>query len=99
MSELMTTQVKLDARTFWKLAAIAEQHGMRVDQYMVELASIAANRRTTKGTTAVGELWVKGMSDAQMAAELGWTNQAVSTQRRSLGLSANKRNTKQEETK
>jgi len=41
-NELVRTPVDLDKKTFWKLAAIAEVHDMKVSDYLAEIAVVAS---------------------------------------------------------
>jgi len=86
----MKVSVDVEDLTFWKLAAIAERYEMRVDEFMQELALSASNRRVDAEVDPVAMRWRQGLSDKEIARELGMTNQAVSVRRRSHGLPANR---------
>lgn len=87
----ITATVHLDPKLFWRLAEVAERHDMRVDEYLAELAAQAALRRGSDGLDCVTVRWRRGWTDKQIAADLGWTNEAVATKRRALGFPPNKR--------
>lgn len=87
----MKVTVDVEDLTFWKLAAIAENYDMRVDEFLNELAVSASKRRVDAEVDPVSMRWRTGMTDAQIAAELSMTNRAVSERRRSYGLPANKK--------
>jgi len=88
--ELVRTPVDLDKTTFWKLAAIAEVHDMKVSDYLAEIAVVASRAKTPWDSDPILWRWRDGLTDKRIAAELGLTNAAVSRHRRSFGLPANK---------
>lgn len=89
--------VKLDDSLFWKLADIAEQFDMRVDQYLVEIASTSAKQKLLPIDDPVVTRWRTGMSDREIARELTMTNEAVHRRRRKFGLPANRKFRPEEE--
>jgi hypothetical protein len=80
----------MDDALFWRLAGAAEDAGMRVDQWLVRLAT-TFDYKDPEDAGAVAGRWRRGKCDADIARELGWTNLRVATLRRELGLPANKR--------
>ena len=90
MTKTMRTPVDLDELTFWKLAAIAELHDMKVADYLAEIAVVASRAKTPMDSDPILWRWRDGLTDKRIAAELGLTNAAVSRHRRSFGLPANK---------
>lgn len=83
--------VKLDDSLFWKLAGIAEQFDMRVDQYLSEVASVASRRKQPSDSDPVLMWWRQGLTDREICAELGLTRETVGDRRRRIGLPANRR--------
>jgi hypothetical protein len=84
------TVVDLDAHTFWKLAAIAEVHEMKVAEYLAEIAVVASRAKTPMDSDPILWRWRDGLTDKQIASELGLTNARVSSYRRGFGLPANR---------
>lgn len=76
---------------FNKLADLGELYDMRVDELMLELSAQALARRAPDLSHPVVSRWRQGMTDKQIAADLDWTNAAVSDARRRRGLPANSR--------
>lgn len=95
MTEIIRTVVDLDAVTFWKLAAIAETHDMRVPDYLTEIAVVASRAKRPLLDDPIIRRWREGSTDKQIAAELGLTNAAVARHRQARRLPAN-RNTNKE---
>ena len=91
MNRLMEVSVRLEPDLFWKLAALAEKFDMRVDQYMVELATVASRRTVPDVIDPVIVRWRQGWSDRMIARELNLTNDAVGVRRRRFGVPANRK--------
>lgn len=87
----MKVTVTLPARLFNKLADLGEVYDMRVDELLIELSAQALARRAPDLSHPVVARWREGMSDKQIAADLGMTNAAVADARRRHGLPANSR--------
>jgi hypothetical protein len=86
----LKVQVDVPDALFWRLAGAAEDAGLRVDQWLVNLATTFEGRDDDEAT-GVAVRWRRGLCDADVARELGWTNLRAATVRRELGLPANKR--------
>ena len=97
MAERMEATVRMDSQTFWKVAAIAEQFEMRVDEYLAELAVVASRRKLPPEMDPVIIRWRMGWSDREIARELAMTNEAVADRRRRYGLPANRKFRAEEE--
>ena len=89
--KVIRTPVDLDERTFWALAAVAESYGMKVNEYLADVAAAVSKRRLPSDIDPVIVRWRSGLSDSEIAAELGMTNLAVATRRRRFGYPANRR--------
>lgn len=87
----MRASVEIEDKTFWELAALAERYDMRVDEYLAELAFIVASQGRPLELDQVASRVRRGMTDKEIARELGMTNAAVSSRRQRAGLAANKR--------
>lgn len=97
MADLMEATVRLEPETFWKIAGIAEQFNMRVDQYLAEMASVASRRKLPDDMDPILVRWRMGWSDREIAREFGLTNEAVAGRRRRAGLPANRKFRSEEE--
>jgi hypothetical protein len=85
----LKVQVDVPDALFWRLAGAAEDAGLRVDQWLVKVAS--SFEAPDDEAAGVAVRWRRGLCDADVARELGWTNLRAATVRRELGLPANKR--------
>lgn len=97
MQPVMKFQVAIPERTFWQLAERAELLDMRVPDYLADLAMAAAVGKVPTDTDPVVVLVRQGLTDREIARELGWTNLAVATRRRQYGMPANRRGRKEGE--
>lgn len=83
--------VDIPELTFWRLAAVAEQYDMKVPDYLAEIALAASRRQDPLVVDPVIVWWRLGLTDKQIAGELGLTNAAVGDRRRRGGFAANRR--------
>lgn len=90
----MKFQVEIPDEAFWKLALRAEEFDMRVPDYTAELAIAASANKVPRDQDPLVIAWRSGMTDAEIARQLGATNLSVATRRRRYGLPANRRYTK-----
>lgn len=90
MTDTITIPVVLTQRTMWRLGELAESRNIKIADYLKEIA-VAVSRTNDAGETdPIATRWSLGLPDRTIAAELGMTNLAVATHRRSLHLPANR---------
>ena len=85
----MRLELELPDRLWGHLVSKADAQGITSRELLV--AAIEGLVPAASGRDPIQQLWGRGMSDAEMASELGWTNQAVARVRRGHGLPANRR--------
>lgn len=87
----MKFQVEIPDDQFWKLAAKAEQFGLKVPEYAADLCAVAALSRMPVDTDPVLQLWRGGYTDAQIGNQLALTVAQVKWRRGRFGLPANRK--------
>lgn len=85
----MLVQCVIDDTLGYRLKRQAGAVGMSVDQYVARL--IQADDRSRPPAYRIGHLVTLGWCDADIAREIGYTNDRVGVIRRSLGLKPNRR--------
>lgn len=85
----MKILVDLDPKTVWRIQARAEATHRTPGQVLRD--DLTAKRDVLERRTRVRARVLAGMCDADIAAELGETNQTIATIRRGEGLPANRR--------
>ena len=89
MTEMVSLQVNLVAKTALVLQELAAGVGMTPEQWLANQARAAVLGRMSEATLT--RLYMKGCTDAEIAREMGLTNQQVAVRRRRLKLPANRR--------
>jgi hypothetical protein len=82
-------EIELPDRVWGHLVSRADAEGITSRELLV--AAIEGLVPEVSGRDSVSVLWSRGLADAEIAAELGWTNEAVARVRRRRKLPANKR--------
>lgn len=77
----MPVVVSLPPALWWALSGLAEARGVPVAR-ILEVAAERLLRSTPTGSTetaeaSIADMWARGLSDREMAAELDMTNAAV----------------------
>lgn len=87
----MRFTVEVPDEVFWAVATRAEPFDQRVPDFTADMLVAVAASRAPLDSDPVLRLWREGKTDAQIAAQLGLTNLAVSDRRRRMKLPANRR--------
>lgn len=85
----MKVVVDMDPRDVWLIQDRAERFGVTSGEVLRDV--LAKDRNMLEQRRRIRLAVIEGKCDADIAAEMGLTNQTVSTIRRGFGLPANRR--------
>jgi len=88
-------KVELPDLVWGRLVSAADAQGVRSEVLVAD--AIARLVPSVTGRNSVAALWERGLSDAEIGRELGWTNAQVARSRKRLGLAANSWRARQKE--
>lgn len=87
----MIVKVEIPPKELWALTERAEREGVTVGELLLAAATAVGPTGTETTHDRVRKLWAEGLCDADIAAHLHMTTQAVSGVRQGMKLRAHKR--------